>query len=74
MEGKIVDYLFYSNWNKEKNILPKPNYQIRLYVKLQSKKSSDGWVQNKIDEYERGEIQNLETQEKEEIKSVKIIK
>lgn len=65
-----IKYLFYDSWDKKKNILPKPNYLIILYVKMRREKQRDSWVKYGISEYKKGEIQNLETKEKEEIKSV----
>ena len=65
-----VEYLFYETWDKKKNILPKPNYLVKLYTKIKSEKKQDGWVSNRIKGYENGEITNLETKKKEVIKSI----
>jgi hypothetical protein len=67
---KTVDYLFYEKWNKKNAMLPKPQYVIRLFVQVEKEKGRDGWVKNKIQRYEKGELTNLETKKKENIKSV----
>lgn len=69
-KDSTIDYFFYDRWDKT-NILPKPAYRIRLYVKIENDKKSDGWIQNRIGKYKKGVIENLKTGEKEIIRSIK---
>lgn len=63
------EYSFYKDWDKSKNMLPKPSHLVRVYVKF--KKINNSYI---IDKYIKGILIDLNNQNEEEIISIQKLK
>jgi hypothetical protein len=63
------EYEFYTDWDKGKNLLPKPSHLVKVYVTF-IKKIKDNREIYETENYHRGELINLETLQSEEINSL----
>lgn len=65
-----VDFLFYESWDKRKALLPKPNYVVRLHIRVRKTFKPDGWTTGEVQSYKKAELIDLGTGKEEIILSL----
>ena len=63
------EYEFYTEWDKKKNLLPKPSYIVNIYVTFK-KEIENGKEFFRVNNYLKGVLRDLQNNTEEDITSV----
>ena len=63
------EYTFYTDWDKQKNILPRPTHVVRIYVTFKKIAENEKEIY-RVDKYVKGTITDISTSSQNEITSI----